>query len=558
MRKIRDLIKKEKGITLIALVITIIVLIILATVAINMTLGDNGIFQRAKTATKQMSIESAKEKLETEKASASVKTKGQKVTLADYIATVREDNVADDIAEASSGDYALVVLNGYVFRVEEKDNDISITYMGISDEISLEAPSAEGVLTITLSKTGWTNENITATANGSEEGYTVQMSLDGTTWTETNTLTITENTTVYACLYNGLRYGAATTETVSNIDKQKPATPTITNPSNGEETYSNVTLTISSSDDSSGIAKYQVYYGGEWHDKNETGTFTEEYTTTMDETIKYKAIDNAGNESDEATTVLKITKASITTESGTITTGSQDFTYTGSEQTITLTPGNYKLEVWGAQGGGDYSGNYGGKGAYATGNYNVTSTITIYAYVGGQGTNARSSNDGSSGTGSAGGYNGGAYGGGSRGPGGGGATDFRTINGTWNNSDSLNSRLIVAGGGGGDAVNNPTTSKGRGNVSGNTYTLGQGANGNTGYSGKYPCDTGGGGGGYYGGSSISGDDPSLGYGGTSIVNSPLTNGTYFEGDNSSMPAPGGETETGHSGNGYARITIIAE
>ena len=41
---------KEKGITLIALVITIIVLLILAGVTINLTLGDNGIFKVAEQA----------------------------------------------------------------------------------------------------------------------------------------------------------------------------------------------------------------------------------------------------------------------------------------------------------------------------------------------------------------------------------------------------------------------------------------------------------------------------------------------------------------------------
>ena len=39
---------KEKGITLIALVITIVVLIILATISINMVLGDDGIIQKAE------------------------------------------------------------------------------------------------------------------------------------------------------------------------------------------------------------------------------------------------------------------------------------------------------------------------------------------------------------------------------------------------------------------------------------------------------------------------------------------------------------------------------
>ena len=46
------MLKQQKGITLVSLVITIVVLIILAGVAISLTLGENGIFNKA-TAGKQ-------------------------------------------------------------------------------------------------------------------------------------------------------------------------------------------------------------------------------------------------------------------------------------------------------------------------------------------------------------------------------------------------------------------------------------------------------------------------------------------------------------------------
>ena len=49
----RNALKKEKGITLIALVITIIVLVILAGVSINLVLGDNGIINKVKNAAKE-------------------------------------------------------------------------------------------------------------------------------------------------------------------------------------------------------------------------------------------------------------------------------------------------------------------------------------------------------------------------------------------------------------------------------------------------------------------------------------------------------------------------
>lgn len=43
------MLKQNKAITLIALIITIIVLLILSAVTINMVLGDNGLFNKAKT-----------------------------------------------------------------------------------------------------------------------------------------------------------------------------------------------------------------------------------------------------------------------------------------------------------------------------------------------------------------------------------------------------------------------------------------------------------------------------------------------------------------------------
>ena len=65
VKKIRKgMTKANKGITLIALVITIIILIILAGVAVNLSLGENGIFNRAKTAREQYKMAEVKEKIE--------------------------------------------------------------------------------------------------------------------------------------------------------------------------------------------------------------------------------------------------------------------------------------------------------------------------------------------------------------------------------------------------------------------------------------------------------------------------------------------------------------
>ena len=58
MKKLR---KEERGITLIALVVTIIVLLILAGVAITLTVGNNSLFKRAESAGEVSRKEEGKE-----------------------------------------------------------------------------------------------------------------------------------------------------------------------------------------------------------------------------------------------------------------------------------------------------------------------------------------------------------------------------------------------------------------------------------------------------------------------------------------------------------------
>ena len=64
MEKLKEKTKQVKGITLIALVVTIIVLLILAGVSIAMLAGDNGILTQANNAKKQTEISSEKEAIQ--------------------------------------------------------------------------------------------------------------------------------------------------------------------------------------------------------------------------------------------------------------------------------------------------------------------------------------------------------------------------------------------------------------------------------------------------------------------------------------------------------------
>ena len=66
---IRKIKKQVKGITLIALVVTVIVLLILAGVALSLTVGDNGLFRRAENAANTWQMAEINEQIEMDKAS---------------------------------------------------------------------------------------------------------------------------------------------------------------------------------------------------------------------------------------------------------------------------------------------------------------------------------------------------------------------------------------------------------------------------------------------------------------------------------------------------------
>lgn len=135
---------------------------------------------------------------------------------------------------------------------------------------------------------------------------------------------------------------------------------------------------------------------------------------------------------------------------------------------LTLNAGVYKLEVWGAQGGYQNDSSKGGKGGYSYGTLTLTEPTKIYVYVGGSGNSG----------GSAGGFNGGGkrdtY------PGGGGASDVRI------GTDSLYSRVIVAGGGGSEGDENIAGGYGGGTYGGDATS---GVDSGGGYGGEIDCNT---------------------------------------------------------------------
>lgn len=265
--------------------------------------------------------------------------------------------------------------------------------------------------------------------------------------------------------------------------------------------------------------------------------------------------------------------------------------YSGSAKSITLPKGKYRLECWGGQGGYRNSSTYGGKGGYSAGTITLTEKTLIYLYSGGAGNTGKT----------AGGFNGGGKRQGYNG--GGGGSDIRI------GTDSLYARVIVAGGGGSDGNPSKTGMYGGGTTGGSTIqSYGTGGYGGTqtgvsssswqttsqststtaqsgayagfGFGGNGIARESGyggaGGGGWYGGSGAypdsTSDDDRGGGGGSGymytassasyypsgcLLNSQyyLENATILAG-NTAFTSPTGTRETGHTGDGYIRITVI--
>ena len=259
------------------------------------------------------------------------------------------------------------------------------------------------------------------------------------------------------------------------------------------------------------------------------------------------------------------------------------FDYVGRVQEFTAPyTGVYKLETWGASGGGadiTSSSSRKGLGAYSTGEISLNAGDKLYVYVGGEGQYGSGSNAYG---GPVGGYNGGGAGGNSGSGAGGGASDIRTISGAWIDSNSLASRIIVAGGGGGSDDNFGDDGSGgsaggyisqgptiAGNVQSNLsatqtsgYALGLGE------STSVNTDTGGAGGGYYGGF-VSNHSAGGGAGGSGYIGSSLLTNKHMtcyncstsdETDTKTILTTNYSTEPisdyAKIGNGYVYIKLI--
>ena len=195
--------KNARGITLIALVITIIVLLILAGITINALSGENGILKRATQAKSKTGRSNALEQINLAIITARTEGLGQvdKKLLRDEITkagmTVKTDG--DDLPWE-------VVSDKYIFRINEDYTVEEISGIGLSKkEIKLASGENETITaTLTEGVTGtitWESsapdivkvENGKITAVGESGTATITAKVEGTEYQATCTVTVKSN-----------------------------------------------------------------------------------------------------------------------------------------------------------------------------------------------------------------------------------------------------------------------------------------------------------------------------------------------------------------------------
>ena len=141
--------KEIKGITLVTLAVTIVILLILAGVSTSLIIGNDSLFDRAKSTQKVQTIAGIKEALELEKVDIQVESKT--VNLENYLEQISNGKKNYDLSSKEKLDdkNAYIIVNDqYKFLLKDKENeDVEIIYEGVAVLGGLTLSSYEGMYT---------------------------------------------------------------------------------------------------------------------------------------------------------------------------------------------------------------------------------------------------------------------------------------------------------------------------------------------------------------------------------------------------------------------------
>ena len=172
----------EKAITLIALVVTIVILLILAGVTITMTLGQNGLFTRAQAGRKEYEQAEVRDDLSmliTQYTWDKAAEKTDK-SLGDYL----KDNRATSAKENSDGKTLEVEYKNYVFTVDKDSGEITEVGKGEGGDSPTTPtiiPKVGDIVSYTPD-TPSTGYDLSIAKSGYSSAQTIDGTYDPTTW----------------------------------------------------------------------------------------------------------------------------------------------------------------------------------------------------------------------------------------------------------------------------------------------------------------------------------------------------------------------------------------
>ena len=185
--------ERRRGITLIALVITIITILILAGVSINSIIGKNGIVERAQTTGKIQTVASIKEALELEKGDLLVNSKT--VNLNNYLDQISNGDKKYEISSKEIIDdknAEIIVDDKYKFALKDtEEGDVEVTYQGVAASSDLSISAKSGTYVYPNSGTFTVTNNV----SGGELTVSSDAINIATATIEGNTVTVVPGTT---------------------------------------------------------------------------------------------------------------------------------------------------------------------------------------------------------------------------------------------------------------------------------------------------------------------------------------------------------------------------
>ena len=233
-------IEKEQGITIVSLVITVVIMIILAAVTINVTLGDGGLIQQAQHAAEQTANATKSEQEQLENVASQIN---------DIIAGIGSGGSDTNLVETNSVDTNSVDTNSV-----EETNTVDTNTIDPDPE-----PIPDG--TITIGDPQWQGDgtaNVSVTS--SEDGYIIQYQINGTkdgSWLTVQDGVVTgvkHGDTVYARLTDGEQYSEIQEKEITDT-----IPPQVTVTAQGSPSTNTIVVTVQTEDGQSGMAESLTY-----------------------------------------------------------------------------------------------------------------------------------------------------------------------------------------------------------------------------------------------------------------------------------------------------------